>query len=293
MKVLIVDDDPVISETVAICFELRWPKAEIISTDNGEEGVRLAVSQSPQIVILDVGLPGMDGYQALRELRQFTEVPIIMLTARESELAKVKGLEYGADDYMTKPFSHIELLARVRAVLRRAAAASREQTEGVYRSEEAGLEIDLDSRRVIRFGQPINLAPLEYSLLKLLTHNEGRGLTRSRRTTPLTTPRLDCSAGSLRPSSPPLPNSGFAQVQRDTEAAVLDTSRSPRGSGNIRLAWMAKSTQKAPQRRRTSSLPLPLGNRYADFLTASNRAVLRPPAAVCRSSSGGAGHCHW
>ena len=177
MKVLIVDDDPVISETVAICFELRWSKAEIISTDNGEEGVRLAVSQSPQIVILDVGLPGMDGYQALRELRQFTEVPIIMLTARESELAKVKGLEYGADDYMTKPFSHIELLARVRAVLRRAAAASGEQTEGVYRSEEAGLEIDLESRRVIRFGQPINLAPLEYSLLKLLTHNEGRVLT--------------------------------------------------------------------------------------------------------------------
>ena len=79
MEVLIVDDDPVISETVAICFELRWSKAEIISTDNGEEGVRLAVSQSPQIVILDVGLPGMDGYQALRELRQFTEVPIIML----------------------------------------------------------------------------------------------------------------------------------------------------------------------------------------------------------------------
>ena len=78
---------------------------------------------------------------------------------------------------MTKPFSHIELLARVRAVLRRAAAASREQTEGVYRSEEAGLEIDLDSRRVIRFGQPINLASLEYSLLKLLTHNEGRVLT--------------------------------------------------------------------------------------------------------------------
>ena len=177
VKVLIVEDDPVIRETVAICFELRWPEVEIISTDNAEEGVRLAMTQSPQIVILDVGLPGMDGYQALRELRQFTDVPTIMLTAKESELAKVKGLEYGADDYMTKPFSHIELLARVRAVLRRAAAATRKQSEGVYRSEESGLEIDLDSRRVTRFGQPINLAPLEYSLLKLLTLNEGRCLT--------------------------------------------------------------------------------------------------------------------
>ncbi len=177
MKVLIIEDDPVISETVAICFELRWPEAEIISTDNGEEGVKLAMTQSPEIVILDVGLPGMDGYQALRELRQFTEVPTIILTAKEGELAKVKGLEYGADDYMTKPFSHIELLARVRAVLRRAAVASRKQSEGIYSSEEAGLEIDLDSRRVTRFGQLVNLAPLEYSLLKLLTCNEGRVLT--------------------------------------------------------------------------------------------------------------------
>ncbi len=177
MKVLIIEDDPVISETVAICFELRWTEAEIISANNGEEGVKLAMSQSPHIVILDVGLPGMDGYRTLRELRQFTEVPIIMLTAKEGELAKVKGLEYGAGDYMTKPFSHIELLARVRAVQRRAAVASRKKSEGVYCSEEAGLEIDLDSRRVTRFGQPINLAPLEYTLLKLLTRNEGRVMT--------------------------------------------------------------------------------------------------------------------
>ena len=169
MKVLIIEDDPVINETVAICFELRWTEAEIISANNGEEGVKLAMSQSPHIVILDVGLPGMDGYRTLRELRQFTEVPIIMLTAKEGELA--------AGDYMTKPFSHIELLARVRAVQRRAAVASRKKSEGVYCSEEAGLEIDLDSRRVTRFGQPINLAPLEYTLLKLLTRNEGRVMT--------------------------------------------------------------------------------------------------------------------
>ena len=177
MKVLIIEDDPVISETVAICFELRWPEAEIISTDNGEEGVKLAVSQSPQVVILDVGLPGMDGYQTLRELRQFTEAPTIMLTGRDGEVAKVKGLEYGADDYITKPFSHIELLARVRAVLRRGAVASPEPDQGIFRSEPVGLEIELDSRRVRRFGQPIILAPLEYKLLNVLTRNEGRVMT--------------------------------------------------------------------------------------------------------------------
>ena len=177
MKVLIVEDDPVISETVAICFELRWPEAEILSTDNGEEGVKLAMAHSPQVVILDVGLPGMDGYQTLQQLRQFTETPTIMLTGRDGEVAKVKGLEYGADDYITKLFSHIELLARVRAVLRRAAAASPEPDQGVFQSEQVGLEIDLDSRRVKRFGQPIIMAPLEYKLLNVLTRNEGRVMT--------------------------------------------------------------------------------------------------------------------
>ena len=177
MKVLIVEDDPIIRETVTICFELRWPEAEIMATDNGEEGIKLAMTQSPDVVILDVGLPGMDGYQTLRALRQFSQAATIMLTAKDGEVAKVKGLEYGTDDYITKPFSHIELMARVRSVLRRAAVASSELAEGVYRNEAGGLEIDLDSRGVTRFGNSINLAPLEYSLLKILTQNEGRVMT--------------------------------------------------------------------------------------------------------------------
>ena len=113
MKLLIIEDDPIISETVTICFNLRWPEAEVVATDSGEEGVKLAGSESPDVIILDVGLPGMDGYHTLRQLREFTDAPAIMLTARDDELAKVKGLEWGADDYITKPFSHIELLAEV------------------------------------------------------------------------------------------------------------------------------------------------------------------------------------
>jgi len=179
MKILVIEDDPIISETVTICFNLRWPEAEIITTDSGEQGLKLATSFTPDIIILDVGLPGMDGYETLRRLRSITDAPAIMLTAKDGEVAKVKGLEYGADDYITKPFSHIELLARVRAVLRRTVASTPEQSRGSYLSEPAGLEIDLDSRTVHRHGRLVSLAPLEYSLLYHLTSNEGRVLTHS------------------------------------------------------------------------------------------------------------------
>ena len=135
-----------------------------MATDSGEPGLKLATASTPDVIILDVGLPGMDGYETLRRLRSITDapetVPAIMLTARDGEVAKVKGLEYGADDYITKPFSHIELLARVRAVLRRTVASTPEQSRGHYLSEPAGLEIDLDSRTVNRHGQIVSLAPL-------------------------------------------------------------------------------------------------------------------------------------
>ena len=177
MRLLIIEDDPIISETVTICFSLRWPEAEIVATDSGENGLKLATAQAPDVIILDVGLPGMDGYETLRRLRSITDAPAILLTARSGDVSKVKGLEWGADDYITKPFSHIELMARVRAVLRRTVAASPEQSRGNYINEAAGLEIDLDSRSVTRHGQAISLAPLEYSLLYHLTNNEGRVMT--------------------------------------------------------------------------------------------------------------------
>ncbi len=178
MRILIIEDDPIISDTVQVCFSLRWPDAEVVTADSGEEGLELVTAHHPNVVILDVGLPGIDGYQTLRRIRAITGTPVIMLTAKDGDLAKVKALEYGADDYVTKPFSHIELIARVRAILRRTAVKSApEQSRDAYVNEAAGLEIDYDSRRVTRHGQTISLAPLEYGLLNLLTINEGRVMT--------------------------------------------------------------------------------------------------------------------
>ena len=180
IKVLIVEDDPIMVDTVAICFHVCWPEVTVISVPTGEEALELVENQPPDILILDLGLPGMDGYQTLKNLRGFSELPVILLTAKDSEMARIKGLELGADDYITKPFSHIVLMARVKAVLRRAPANTSESARGTYRNDEAGLEIDLDSRVVTRYSQTVNLAPLEFSLLDILVRNEGRVLTHER-----------------------------------------------------------------------------------------------------------------
>src|SRR3990172_7676529 len=119
MKVLIVDDEPDVIEVVNLCFNLRWPEAEVASATNGEDGLRLVEDEKPDLILLDIMLPDTDGFRLCQEIRRFSDVPIVMLTARAGEVDKVRGLEMGADDYVTKPFSHLELLARVRAVLRR------------------------------------------------------------------------------------------------------------------------------------------------------------------------------
>ena len=122
MKVLVVDDDPDIVEAVSICFALRWPDAELVDAPDGATALSTFESEEPDVVILDLGLPDMNGLEVCRKIRETSEVPILILTARGGELNKVQGLEMGADDYITKPFSHLELLARIKAVLRRAAA---------------------------------------------------------------------------------------------------------------------------------------------------------------------------
>src|SRR3972149_7737327 len=119
MKVLIVDDEPDVIEVVNLCFNLRWPEADVVSATTGEGGLQLVQDEKPDLILLDIMLPDPDGSQLCQEIRRFSDMPIIMLTARAGEVDKVRGLEMGADDYVTKPFSHLELLARVRAVPRR------------------------------------------------------------------------------------------------------------------------------------------------------------------------------
>ena len=119
MKVLVIDDDPDVAQVVSLCFEMRWPQTTVVSAVDGREGLSLVETESPDVVILDIGLPEMNGFEVCHEIRRFSDVPIIMLTVRDADTDVSRALETGADDYISKPFSHIELLSRVQAVFRR------------------------------------------------------------------------------------------------------------------------------------------------------------------------------
>ena len=171
MKILIIDDDPDIVESVRLGFSLQWREVEVISASIGEEGLQLVEESRPDLVLLDVGLPRRDGYDILRELRGFTDVPVIMLTARDDVADKVKGLELGADDYITKPFDHLELLARVRAVLRRLDLKAPKSRIPSFRS--GPLEIDFEAQEARLDGEHVSLTPTEFRLLEQLARNAG------------------------------------------------------------------------------------------------------------------------
>jgi len=175
MKVLVIEDDPGIIEVVSLCFQLRWSGTNVISAANGRDGVSLVETESPDVVILDIGLPDIDGYQVLKEIRRFSEVPVIMLTVRGEDTDVAKGLELGADDYITKPFSHIELIARVQAVLRRAQGLAVTDEERPFTSGR--LTVDFTRNEVTLSGHPVKLTSTERKLLYHLIRNEGRILS--------------------------------------------------------------------------------------------------------------------
>jgi DNA-binding response OmpR family regulator len=175
MKVLIVEDNPEIIEAVSFCFELRWPEVSVVSTDTGNKGVELAESESPDLIILDLGLPDINGFEVLRQIRLFSDVPVIILTVRSENMDKIKGLEMGADDFVVKPFSHLELLARVKAVLRRSQMPELRGDEKPFSNSK--IRVDFTSREITIHGNPVKLTPIEYNLLYQLVRNEGRVLT--------------------------------------------------------------------------------------------------------------------
>lgn len=172
MKVLVIDDAPEVAEVVSLCFELRWPGTAVLSAPDGPTGLRLLREESPDLVILDVGLPVMDGFQVLRHIRSFSQVPIIMLTVRDADTDIARALEAGADDYITKPFSHIELLARVQAVLRRVQWTPPTEAEPPF--ESGDIKVDFAAREVWVKGQKVKLTPTEFNLLALLVKNAGK-----------------------------------------------------------------------------------------------------------------------
>ena len=175
MKVLVIEDAPDVVEAIRLGFALQWREVDVVGAERGEQGVDLVESEHPDLVLLDIGLPDMDGFEVLREIRAFSDVPVIMLTARDDTLDKVKGLELGADDYVTKPFDHLELLARIRAVLRRLDMPAPRSRAPSFRSLD--VEVAFDAREVRLRGERVVLTPTEYKLLYHLVRNAGHVLT--------------------------------------------------------------------------------------------------------------------
>ncbi|MFB3120363.1 MAG: response regulator transcription factor [Stenotrophomonas maltophilia] len=177
MRLAIIEDDPEIMEVVSIAFETAWPGSQIVSAPNAVEGLELVKNETPDVVILDVALPEGDssGFDLCKEIRTFSEVPIIMVTARTREVDIVRGLELGAADYLTKPFSSVELLARTRAVLRRVQVGPLGAQTHPFISKE--LSVDYDNREVLVHGEPVKLTPTEYKMLCYLVRNPRQVLT--------------------------------------------------------------------------------------------------------------------
>jgi DNA-binding response OmpR family regulator len=171
-RVLVVDDEAAIVELVE--YHLSREGYQVDTETDGHRAVERATREPFDVVILDVMLPGMTGLDACRAIRQSTDIPIIMLTARKDEVDRVLGLELGADDYVTKPFSPRELIARVKAILRRSQKGREESGDIRY----PGLEVDVGRRSVLVDGKAVNLTFTEFELLTILARNPGRAFSR-------------------------------------------------------------------------------------------------------------------
>jgi len=173
VKILIVDDEPDVVKVVRMSFQVQEPTWEVVAAYDGEEALAVFEKEQPDAVLLDVMMPEISGFDVLKELRLFSDVPVVMLTAKDDEIDKVMGLNLGADDYITKPFGHLELLARVKAVLRRA--------QGIALTHElpfssGKIHVDFERRQVSVDGEPVSLTGTEYRLLYHLVRNAGQVL---------------------------------------------------------------------------------------------------------------------
>lgn len=192
--ILVIEDDRTIANFIRVALTAR--DYTCMEATNGRSGLMLLTSHNPDVVLLDMGLPDMDGMEVLKEIRSFSQVPIIVVTARGQESEKAQTLDSGADDYLCKPFSMVELLARIRVALRHAA-----RTKGfadVLRYDVANLSLDFDKRRVTLDGVEVHLTPNEYKMLALLAHNAGRVLTYSFLSKELWGVALEKDTNSLR-----------------------------------------------------------------------------------------------
>ncbi len=174
MKVLIIENDRGIIEAVSLAFQIRWPEAKLISTNLGEEGISLVETEKPDVVILDLGLDDISGFDVLKQVRLFSSVPILILTVRADETDIVRGLEWGADDYVVKPFRQLELLSRIKALTRR---------QGPFNAEMplvcGNLRLDPATRQLFLNEKEVSLTPTEGAIISHLMKNAGRVVTHS------------------------------------------------------------------------------------------------------------------
>jgi two-component system KDP operon response regulator KdpE len=168
-SVLVIDDELQIRRLLRVCLEGTY---QVLEAATGQEGITLAAQYHPDLVLLDLGLPDMDGVAVLQRLREWSQVPVVVLSVRDREEDKVAALDHGADDYVTKPFSTGELLARLRVAQRHGTPAGETP---LFRSRD--LEVDLTARTVKRAGREVKLTATEYSLLRLLVRHAGKVLT--------------------------------------------------------------------------------------------------------------------
>jgi two-component system KDP operon response regulator KdpE len=169
-RILVVDDEPQIRKALDVNLRARGYDVDLAPT--GEDALQLAASRHPDLVLLDLGLPGVDGIDVVRGLRGWTTVPILVLSVRETERDKVAALDAGADDYVTKPFGMDELMARLRAALRRATPVAEEPVV-----ETPDFTVDLAAKRVVAHGEEVHLTPTEWGILDVLVRHPGRLVT--------------------------------------------------------------------------------------------------------------------
>ncbi len=170
--ILLIEDEPQMRRFLRITIQGHGYR--LVESETGKDGLLQAASRNPDIVLLDLGLPDLDGLEVTRRLREWTQTPIIVISAREQEQDKVKALDAGADDYLTKPFSAGELMARIRVALRHATLRSGKQ-EPVFVFQD--LRVDLAQRQVFRNNQEVHLTPIEYKLLTVLVRHAGKVIT--------------------------------------------------------------------------------------------------------------------
>jgi DNA-binding response OmpR family regulator len=174
-RVLVVDDEKLIVK--GIRFSLEQDGMEVDCAYDGEEALALAKANVYDMILLDIMLPKMDGFEVCQAIREFSDMPIVMLTAKGDDMDKILGLDYGADDYITKPFNILEVKARIKAIMRRT-SGSKEKKPVSTMIEKGDLRLDCDSRRLYILGREVNLTAKEFDLLELLVKNENKVYSR-------------------------------------------------------------------------------------------------------------------